>query len=183
MWNAVFCPPQGVKPSLLNLIHSHINFAVLAGWFSPQRVQGRLSISLAGDSVVSLLQLLQRPPPRYHWSQSLKKGSSICTKPHLLFLSVVAVLLLLTMLSTPKPSALVVDESGEVCRLFWATLQLHWVLELPHGLVPAMCWAPQESAQLISAVPPGPAGSEVLHPSQVQLQLFLSRLLSNFWSL
>lgn len=50
----------------------------------------------------------------------------------------VSVLLILKMLSTPKPRALLAGESGELCcwfRLLAVTLSFG----VPHSLVPAMC--------------------------------------------
>lgn len=119
-WHSRLCVKYGVLsfstrckaiPHKLN--PSHINFAIWAGWSSLLRVQGTHGISLAGDSFMSLLRQVQCPS-WYHWSQSLKKAGQYVPNPHLLFLSVVSVLLLLTMLDTPKHSDLAVDQSDEV---------------------------------------------------------------------
>lgn len=99
------------------------------------------------------------------WSQTPKEGRPICAKTS-------SLISLYCLCPIALNSAQHTQTQCSCCwciwrglLFFWATLQLHWVLGLPHGLVPVMCWGPQESALLTSVVPPGPAVSEVLHPS------------------
>lgn len=176
------CPsPEGVKPSLINLIHSCINFSLLAGWFSLQRVLGRLSISLAGDSFMSLL--LQCPwlqPPGTTDHRALKEEGQYVPKHHLLFLSVFSVVLLLTMFNAPKSSALVVDESGEVC---WFFRLLEVTLSFGAASWSGTCYVLRGSGVSLADLSCPSWPRSLWSAPSITGVMFLSRLLWNFQSL